>query len=107
MATEPRDSEFADEDEHEAEGFDPAELATAAVELIVDQARTYPARTIGIAFGIGYVLGGGVPRFAVRLAGVAIARSITETVLGHDAAGRIAGGIWRGARARRANGRSS
>ena len=105
MATEPQDSEFADE--HDAGGLDPAELATAAVELIADQARTYPARTIGVAFGIGYVLGGGVPRFVVRLAGVAIARSITESVFGGDAAGRIAGGVWRGARARRANGRSS
>lgn len=67
--------------EPEAERIDPTALVLGAAERIADQARRHPYRTIGIALGIGYVLGGGLPRFAVRMAGMAALRSIGSALL--------------------------
>lgn len=42
-------------------------LAAQATELIVDEARRNPYRTVLVAAGVGYVLGGGIPSWALRL----------------------------------------
>lgn len=69
---------------------DPAALLAAASELVIDQARTHPFRTLGIAFGVGYVLGGGVPSFVVRMATNAALRSASAGVLASGALAQLA-----------------
>lgn len=66
-------------------GIDPSALLNEAVETIAAEARAHPYRTLGIAFATGYVLGGGVPRFAVRMATTAALRSIGRAILTSDA----------------------
>jgi hypothetical protein len=51
-----------------------------ALELIQDQARTHPMRTLGVAAGIGYVLGGGVPKILVRLGLLFAGRLVTDAI---------------------------
>lgn len=71
--------------EHQAEPdepeIDPLALVASAAEHIAVQARQHPYRTLGIALGVGYVLGGGLPRFAVRMAGTAALRSVGQAIL--------------------------
>jgi hypothetical protein len=99
--TEHEGSEVHIEDrEHESDsGFDPAALASAAADAIGEQARAHPYRTIAAAFGLGYVLGGGVPKFVVRLAGMALVRAAGTAVLNsgtaHDLVDRAMGGLGR------------
>jgi len=71
-----------DEPESDDEPFDPMMLAASAADLVSAQARSHPYRTLGIAFGVGYVLGGGLPRFVVRMAGMAALRSLTHAIVG-------------------------
>jgi hypothetical protein len=78
-----------DGDEHD-DGIDVGALLDVAATQITDQARRHPVRTLGIAFGVGYVLGGGLPRFAVRLAAGALVRTAGTAVLGALPWGRIA-----------------
>src|SRR5688572_28657192 len=103
MAIEEDDSELHESND-EGNDFDPSELANAAVELVADQARNHPLRTIGIAFGVGYVLGGGVPRFALRIAGVAVARAMADAVVRGQSSRLL--GTMSGSAASRANGHS-
>ena len=56
-------------------GIDMNALIETAAEQIADQARSHPVRTLGIAFGVGYVLGGGLPRFVVRMGTAALVRT--------------------------------
>jgi hypothetical protein len=51
-----------------------------ALELVQDQARNHPMRTLGIAAGIGYVLGGGVPKILVRLGMLFAGRIMTDAI---------------------------
>ncbi|MBC8070833.1 MAG: hypothetical protein IAG13_21075 [Deltaproteobacteria bacterium] len=74
----------------EVEALDPAALLAVASELIVEQARSNPLRTLGIAFGVGYVLGGGVPRFLVRMAINAGMRSASAGLLASGALTQLA-----------------
>jgi hypothetical protein len=71
----------AESDESEADELDPLALVASAAEHIADQARRHPYRTLGIALGVGYVLGGGLPRFVVRMAGMAALRSVGGAIL--------------------------
>lgn len=76
-----------DRDDDEGQGgdaLDPAALMNGAVEAIVVEARTHPYRTLGIAFATGYVLGGGVPRFAVRMATTFALRTLGRAILTSD-----------------------
>jgi hypothetical protein len=51
-----------------------------ALEMIQDQVKAHPVRTLGIAAGIGYVLGGGVPKLLVRLGMVFAGRMLTDAI---------------------------
>ena len=46
-----------------------------ALERVLDQARTRPLTTLGVAAGVGLVLGGGMPRVGV-LMGLAVAGGV-------------------------------
>lgn len=67
---------------HDDDSIDVGALLDVASAQIVEQARRHPVRTLGIAFGVGYVLGGGLPRFAVRMAAGALLRTAGTAVLG-------------------------
>jgi len=43
------------------------QIATQATQFLVDEARRNPYRTVAVAAGVGYVLGGGIPRWAMRM----------------------------------------
>lgn len=75
------------------DGIDVGALLDVATTQIVEQARQHPVRTLGIAFGVGYVLGGGLPRFAVRMAAGALLRTAGTAVLGALPWWRIAEGF--------------
>ena len=51
-----------------------------ALEMVEGQAREHPFRTLGIAMGVGYVLGGGMPKFLVRLGMLAAGRVLTDAI---------------------------
>lgn len=72
------------------ERIDADALVAAAIEHVTLQAQQHPLRTLGIAFGVGYVLGGGVPRFAVRMALSAGLRQASTAVLTSAAAAQLA-----------------
>ena len=42
-------------------------LASEVTRFVVDEARRNPYRTVLAAAGVGYVLGGGLPRWAMRV----------------------------------------
>lgn len=75
------------------DGIDVRALLDVATTQIAEQAREHPVRTLGVAFGVGYVLGGGLPRFAVRLAGAALLRTAGQAVLGAFPWWRLAEGF--------------
>jgi hypothetical protein len=75
---------------HEDEPIDPTALMIGAAEQIAAETRRHPLRTLGIAFGAGWVLGGGVPRFVVRMALVAGVRTAARALLTSDAASELA-----------------
>lgn len=75
------------------DGIDVGALLDVATTQIAEQAREHPVRTLGIAFGVGYVLGGGLPRFAVRMAAGALLRTAGTAVLGALPWWRIAEGF--------------
>lgn len=87
----PEEAEAAEADE-----TDPLALVATAAEHVADQARRHPYRTLGIALGVGYVLGGGVPRFVVRMAGMAVLRSVGQAVLTSETAMVLARGLFDG-----------
>ena len=87
-------------------GFDPGALASAAADLITEQARQHPYRTIAAAFGLGYVLGGGVPKFVVRLAGIALVRAAGTAALTSGAAQDLIDRAMQGRGHREGNGHS-
>jgi hypothetical protein len=51
-----------------------------ALEMVQDQAKNHPMRTLGIAMGVGYVLGGGVPKILVRLGLLFAGRIMTDAI---------------------------
>lgn len=53
-------------------------LGAQALQLIKQQATEHPLRTVGIAMGIGYVLGGGVPKIVVRLGMIAAGKAVSQ-----------------------------
>jgi len=69
---------------------DPSALVLSAAEHIAAEARRNPLRTLGIAFGAGWVLGGGVPKFVVRMAVVAGVRTAARAIITSDAAAELA-----------------
>jgi hypothetical protein len=56
-------------------------IADYAIETIQEQAKRHPFRTVGVAMGVGYVLGGGVPKFLVRLGLLAAGRLMADAVM--------------------------
>lgn len=70
-------------------GIDMNALLDTATEQIAEQAREHPVRTLGIAFGVGYVLGGGLPRFVVRMGTAAILRTAGRVALAAVPWGRL------------------
>ena len=62
-------------------------LEMATRELIV-QARQHPYRTLGAALSAGYVVGAGLPFFAVRLLRTMLVRSAAQAVLSHTIDGQ-------------------
>lgn len=69
------------DDGEDRDAVDLQEIGDRALQLVQRQATRHPLRTVGIAMGIGYVLGGGVPKLFVRLgmimAGRALSRAAT------------------------------
>jgi hypothetical protein len=80
------DVHIEDREGEDETGFDPRAIASAAADLVTEQARSHPYRTIAAAFGLGYVLGGGVPKFVMRLAGVALVRVAGQAIVNSGAA---------------------
>jgi hypothetical protein len=60
--------------------LDVQSIADYAMELVQDQCKTHPFRTMGVAMGVGYVLGGGIPKFLVRLGMLAAGRILADAV---------------------------
>lgn len=60
--------------------LDVQSIANYAMEMVQDQAKSHPFRTIGVAMGVGYVLGGGVPKFLVRLGMLAAGRLMADAI---------------------------
>jgi hypothetical protein len=64
---------------------EPAFDVHGALDFVVgrvrEQAHAHPLRTLGVAAGVGYVLGRGVPSIVVRLGLVAMARLATDSLL--------------------------
>jgi hypothetical protein len=58
--------------------IDFAALGSQALQLIQQQATQHPLRTVGIAMGIGYVLGGGIPKVVVRLGMLAAGKAVSQ-----------------------------
>jgi hypothetical protein len=69
---------------------DTTALVLSAAEHIAAETRRHPLRTLGIAFGAGWVLGGGVPKFVVRMALVAGVRTAARAIITSDAAAELA-----------------
>ena len=92
----------AESDDPPAAGIDPAKLLDAAAQEIAAEARRHPLRTLGVAFAAGYVLGGGVPQFAVRMAATAVLRSLGRAVITSGLAVDLARGAMGGSRRGRA-----
>ena len=98
---------------------DPGALMLSAAEQIASETRRHPLRTLGIAFGAGWVLGGGVPRVVMRMAIVAGVRAAARAVLTSEAAAEVAhrvvgdlrerarGGAPKNGHAHRSNGRGA
>jgi hypothetical protein len=68
-------AEATDEDR---DAVDLQEIGDKALQLVQRQATQHPLRTVGIAMGIGYVLGGGVPKLFVRLGMIAAGRALSR-----------------------------
>lgn len=75
------------------DGIDVNALIEAASAQIAEQAREHPVRTLGVAFGVGYILGGGLPRFAVRMASAVLLRTAGRVVLSAVPWSRVAEGF--------------
>jgi len=60
--------------------LDVQSIADYAMELVQDQCKNHPFRTLGVAAGVGYVLGGGLPKFLVRLGMLAAGRVLADAV---------------------------
>jgi hypothetical protein len=79
---EPNDEADHNEEPNEDEGssIDLPALGSQAMQLVKEQATQHPLRTLGIAMGVGYVLGGGVPKLVVRLGMLAAGRALSQAV---------------------------
>lgn len=86
------DNEPRDDDESAVEEL--VNPIGEVLQVVAEQTRTHPVRTLGAAFGIGYVLGGGVPSFVMRLLGIAMMRS-AATMVDWDAVAESAIGMAR------------
>lgn len=71
------DVEIVDDDDVPSMG----DIAAAAITRVEHEARKHPLRTVGIAIGVGAVLGGGLPRFATRMGVVLGARVLFDAFL--------------------------
>ncbi|HET6584647.1 MAG TPA: hypothetical protein VFG69_14410 [Nannocystaceae bacterium] len=60
--------------------LDVQSIADYALEMVQEQAKSHPFRTVGLAMGVGYVLGGGVPKFVVRLGLLAAGRLMADAI---------------------------
>lgn len=65
------------------------DIARDATAILAQQAHENPYRTVLIAAGVGYVLGGGVPRWAIRMgvslgARMAMSAALAELVTNDD-----------------------
>lgn len=69
-------------DDGPADDIDLEYLANVAMDRIAEQAIIHPFRTLGIAAGVGYVLGRGVPTVLVRMGMVAAARVASNAIIG-------------------------
>ncbi len=73
---------------------DLSSLVHSAADYLSEHTRRYPYRTLGIAVAIGVVLGGGLPRFAVRMMGRAALRAAGHAILTSEAIVGISRGIF-------------
>jgi hypothetical protein len=73
------DTQVAD-DPMESGSIDLQATLDTALELVETQAKEHPFRTLGIAMGLGYVLGGGLPKILVRLGMLAAGRVLTDAI---------------------------
>ncbi|HWB82384.1 MAG TPA: hypothetical protein VG755_45795, partial [Nannocystaceae bacterium] len=66
------------DDGEDRDAVDLQEMGDRALQLVQRQATQHPLRTVGIAMGVGYVLGGGVPKLFVRLGMIAAGRALSR-----------------------------
>lgn len=88
------DNEMQD-GESETSSLDLQSTLDTALEMVETQAREHPFRTLGIAMGVGYVLGGGLPKMLVRLGMLAAGRVLTDAITAEGLrtlAGNLPGG---------------
>jgi hypothetical protein len=65
----------------EEQGLEPAEIAVLALGRLRQGVRTRPLTTLAGIFGIGYVLGRGLPNVVVRLGSMIALRAVAARVL--------------------------
>lgn len=63
------------------EDFNADDLLERARDLITTQVEHNPLRALGIAAGVGYVLGRGIPSFLVKIGLVAATRMATDALV--------------------------
>ena len=61
--------------------MDPVEVAMALATELEHNVRDRPVMTLSAAFGVGYVLGGGVPNFVLRIGGAIALRAVASRAM--------------------------
>lgn len=64
-----------------SDDLDPTQVAAVALDALRERVRARPLPTLAALFGVGYVLGGGLPRVVVRLGSVFALRAIAQKVV--------------------------
>lgn len=61
--------------------MDTASIAMMLANRVTERMQAHPVSTLAAAFGVGYVLGGGLPRFAVRIGAAVAVRALSNELL--------------------------
>lgn len=78
-------------DIHEGE-LDLQAMAYLAAEKAREQVQTHPVRSLAAAFGVGYVLGGGLPNWALRVGAAVAMRTLSQEALRQASSSGFFGG---------------
>lgn len=67
-------------------------VAYKAAAMAKESVHERPVTALAAAFGVGYVLGGGLPNWMVRVGAAVAMRSLTQAAIQHAASGGGGGG---------------